>query len=151
MLFLLSESDLNLCAEPNGFNCKENFHQEECGQMEGATFQNYGCKSINPDEYPHFECANRKDKENVLFKKPPLSTGLTLEATFYNDLLSFDNYTIYCGSLNFTYEDLFKVSQEHGKEDCTLLDGQKVRIRELWRDLKHDFSFKNTQRINELL
>ena len=68
----------------------------------------------------------------------------------YNTKLLFDDDYIYCGKYNFTYDDFYQIQQDHGMEDCDLVDGRKVPIGELWFNLLRDFSFNMTKKMNDL-
>ena len=139
-----------LCSKPNGINCTENYYHEDCEQLENANFNSYGCKLVDDDESDYFACSNRMDKKEVLFESPPISVKKTRNSINYNTELLFDDYYIYCGKYNFTYEDFNQVRQDHGMEDCDLADGRKVPIGDLWYDLLIDFSFNMTEKMNEL-
>ena len=68
-----------------------------------------------------------------------------------NDILNFDNTTIYCGKLNFSYEDLFDITMEQGGEFCELTDGTEISIQDVLILVWFNFSFMMTETINDLL
>ena len=139
-----------MCSKPNGINCAENFKFDDCEQLENTKFKNYGCKHIVAYESDTFECINRSDKRDVLFESPPISIKKTRKTRNYNTELLHDDFYIYCGEFNFTYEDFYQVSQLHGQEECEIADGTRYDIVELWQDLLTNFSFNMTKKINEL-
>ena len=139
-----------LCAKPNGFNCEENYGDEDCEQLNNTNFKNYGCKFIYGYETDYFQCANRMDKKDMLFGRPPISVKKIRKAIFYNTELLFDEFYIYCGKFNFTYEDFYQVRLEHGNEYCDLADGKRDTIQNIWSELILDFSFNMTKKMNEL-
>ena len=138
-----------LCPKPNGINCTENYDREDCGQLDNTNFKNYGCKLSNGYETDYFQCSNRNDKKEVLFEAPSVSVKKSTTIN-YNTELVFDEDYIYCGKYNFTYEDFNQVRQDHGMEDCDLVDGTKEAIGDLWFYLLKDFSFNMTKKMNEL-
>lgn len=145
-----SLSDLWLCTKPNGINCEENFQYEECEQLIDNDFKNYGCKYFEGVETEYFQCSNRMDKKEVLFDRPPIPVKEVRKARNYNTALLFDDFYIYCGKYNFTYEDFYQVSRDHGVENCDLADGDMETIEVLWEDLIRDFSFKMTEKMNDV-
>ena len=149
-MFYFSFSDLSLCAKPNGINCTENYDYEDCEQLNHTNFKNYGCKAIFGYESEFFECSNRMDKKDILFETPPISLQKKRNSINYNTALLFEDVYIYCGKNNFTYENFYQASKEHGFEDCKLIDEKMVTIGDLWSDLIVDFSFNMTEKMNEL-
>ena len=148
--FNFSASDLLLCANPNVINCTENFDYENCGQLNQTDFENYSCKFLSGFETDYFESPNRMDKKEALFQRPPIVVKNTRKSVNYNTELLFDDFYIYCGNFNFTYEDFYQVTRDHGMEFCDLTDGARVRIGDLWTILQTDFSFNMTKKMNEL-
>ena len=144
-----SFSDLLLCTKPDGVYCEQHSYKT-CEQVPNANFNNYGCTTPNTYQDRYFRCANRMDKKDFLFNRPPILKKNEEIATFYNDVLSFDDSYIYCGKLNFSFEDFKNVMRQHGSEECRLSHGQTTHIVNLWIDLKTDFSFKMTKKMNEL-
>ena len=143
-----------LCDKANGINCEENEAHEDCGQLENAKFQNYGCKSVYSSKFDYFDCTNRMDKKELMFEKPPIPQKGTKaekrEAYNFNTLLSFDKTHIYCGKYNFSFTDFYQVEKEHGMEQCDLANGDKITLQTLWIELMTDFSFEMTHKMNEL-
>ena len=84
-----------------------------------------------------------------MFEAPSVSVKKSTTIN-YNTELVFDEDYIYCGKYNFTYEDFNQVRQDHGMEDCDLVDGTKEAIGDLWFYLLKDFSFNMTKKMNEL-
>ena len=84
------------------------------------------------------------DKAEILFNKPPVPAEKTYryQATNFNQVLLYDNSSIYCGSHNITYEDLNDARYQFPDDFCNLLDGSLITIVDLWLDLKMDFSFE---------
>ena len=144
-----SLSDLSLCSKRNEINCGENWDTKDCGQLEHAKFKNYGCTYGTNYAHDYFECSNRMDQKEHLFGRPPVLKNYG-GASNLNDILNFDNTTIYCGQLNITYEDLFDVNAEHGNEFCKLTDGSDIRIQDVLIYVWFDFSFMMTEKINDL-
>ena len=68
------------------------------------------------------------DKKDILFKRPPISLQKKRSSINYNTALFFDDFYIYCGKQNFTYEEFYQVWQEHGLEYCELADEEVVAV-----------------------
>ena len=85
-----------------------------------------------------------------MFKAPPVFKDKPVGATLFNDALNFDESFIYCGKLNFSYEDFYEVRNQYGQENCILKNQEKIRIQKLWAQLTTDFSFQWTQKINSI-
>ena len=134
------------CSSPKGnpWNCKSQWDSEDCGQLQNAKYKNYGCKHVNSEAFDHFECANRKDKENVLFDRPTVPTKTSKQAINYNIVLDFNETHINCGGNNiFEYIDFDDMRKEHnGQDRCQLLDGRSVNLQILWVELLQDYSFE---------
>ena len=146
---MLSKSDLDHCANPEkGVECKNNWDYEDCGEVEGAKWKNFGCKHKLSESFDHFTCANRMDKKNKMFLEPPVAVKKIWGSRNYNQVLNYNKTHISCGTRNFTYKELKSVREKHGSENCTLKIGT-VPIWELWRDLQLDFSFEYHSKINE--
>ena len=86
---------------------------------------------------------------NVLFTQPPLSTKKSRKSKNYNVLLNFDNSTIYCGLLNFTYAAFEHVYSQNSTELCILDEGKRVSIENLFLDLLNDYSFNMSSKMDE--
>ena len=91
------------------------------------------------------------DQKEHLFSRPPVLKNYG-EASNLNEILNFDNTTIYCGPghLNITYEELFDVNAENGNEFCQLTDGSEISIRDVFVYIWLDFSFMMTEIIQDL-
>ena len=61
----------------------------DCGQLQDSKYQNYGCQSENSKTLDFFECSNRNDKADILFKNPPVPKQKTFKAANYNEVLEF--------------------------------------------------------------
>ena len=129
----------------------ENWDSKDCEQLEHAKFKDYGCTFGTNYAHDYFECSNRIDQKENLFSRPPVLKNYG-EASNLNELLNFDNTTIYCGPehLNITYEDLFDVNAENGDKFCQLKDGSEIRIQDVLIYVWFDFSFMMTDKINDL-
>lgn len=145
----------SLCSSPdaNPWDCKSQWDSEDCGQMPNAKFTNYGCKHVNSEAFDHFECANRKDKENILFNRPTVPTKTTKQAINYNIVLDYNETHINCGSTkSFEYKEFDDVRKENdGQDRCQLLDGRSVNLQILWVELLQDYSFEFDNLIEENL
>ena len=150
-------SDLAFCQSEEAINCTRNWGYQSCGTLNGAKFQNYGCKDVL-NENVYFGCANRKDKvengdnDGLFQKQLNLNTTVKIQAVNYNELLNFEdrNHTIFCGNeednfteLNssFTIGEFKKLKEDDPYKECTLKNGNKVHLYQLWNDLLMDFSF----------
>ena len=144
-------SDLALCQSEEAIDCTRNWGYKSCGTLSGAKFQNYGCKDVL-NENVYFGCTNRKDKvENGLFQKA-LALGTTdrIRGVNYNEELHFDNYYIFCGNVghnysqlsNFTIKDFKTLKDKNPSRNCSLKNGKKVYLHQLWSDLIMDYSFQ---------
>ena len=144
-------SDLTFCSKPNVINCAENWDTKDCKQLKDAKFENYGCTYGTNYAHDYFDCSNRIDQKEHLFSRPPVLKNYG-EASNINELLNFDNTTIYCGPghLNITYEDLFDVNAENGDKFCQLTDGSEISIRDVFIYIWLDFSFMMTEVIQDL-
>ena len=91
------------------------------------------------------------DKNESLFNRPPVPKQKTSNAApFYNSILLYDESYIYCGKLNFSYEEFYDVTMQYGDESCEFRTGDTVAMINLWIDLKTDFSFEMTKKLNDL-
>ena len=144
-------SDLSFCSTPNIINCVENWDSKDCKHPEDAKFKNYGCTFGTNYKHDYFDCSNRMDQKEHLFSRPPVLKNYG-EASNLNEILNFDNTTIYCGPgyLNITYEDLYDINAENGDEFCQLTDGSDVSIRDVFIYIWLDFSFMMTEVIQDL-
>ena len=136
------------CSSPK--NCSQNFDQEDCGQIPGALYKNYGCKSIKSATFDYFNCANRNDKdETLLFGVPPVPTKKAWQAINYNKLLNFDENQIYCGTRNVSYENFEDLYYKYGEENCQLKNNDSVKMSQLNIDLTTDFSFLQSPKLDK--
>ena len=118
--------------------------------MNQTNLENYSCTFISGVETEYFECPNRMDKKEALFERPPILVKNTRKSVNYNTELLFDDFYIYCGNFNFTYEDFYQVTRDHGQEYCDFADGTRLAIGDFWNILLTDFSFKMAKKMNEL-
>ena len=119
-----------------------------CGQLKESKYQNYGCQLENPSKN-YFECTNRNDKSDILFKNPPVPEEKGSQAVNYNEVLNFNNNSFMCGQQEISWAD-FETKQSNGSEKCQLKNGKNVTLSKLWRDLKTDYSFKMSPKLTEL-
>ena len=139
------KSDLAQCTKE--INCEEQTDGafQSCGQVPGATYQNYGCKSPDSSTRPYFDCMNRVDKIETLFKRPIVISKKKREATNYNVLLEYDDEFVYCGSRNISFDQLVAVTKKNPYEPCQLKSGNTVPLIRLENFVLTQFSFeKNT-------
>ena len=147
-----SKSDLQICSDQNQTNfCSENAGYENCGQVSGAKYQNHGCKNVQSETFDTFICPNRMDKVDILFKNPPVPLNKTRQNFNYNEVLYFDEQSIYCDSKNVSYESIKMVKKENPSLLCPLKNGKSTSIENIWNDLKADFSFKMSPKLDKLL
>ena len=147
--FFFSESDLLTCADPNKtVNCTENWKGKDCGQLQDSKFQNYGCQSEESKTGDFFECTNRNDKVDILFKNPPVPKEKSSQGVNYNDVLNFNNKSFFCGQQNISWVNF---SQHwYSNENCLLKNGENVTLSQLSASLLTDYSFKMSPRLTEL-
>ena len=149
------DNDFSICSNKSAaLDCGSQWVYEDCGLLENAKWVNYGCKHANHDVFAHdhFECANRMDKMDVIFKNPPVHlTPAWATAINYNQVLEFNETHIICGTHDFRYEDFYEVQLQYGKAKCELKDGRKVQLKGLWGDLTLDFSFEKSYKMEEFL
>ena len=120
--------------------------------MEDAIYKNYGCKNLGVSG--DFFCANRMDKSDILFDKPPVRF---LYNDHYNNefnvnqFLNFDEENIYCGNRNISYSELKDVLDMYRDEKCDV-NSQLLHftIYDIWSGLLSDFTFKMSAKIDEL-
>lgn len=147
-----SKSDISNCS--NEANCTENGKFENCGQIEDALYQNYGCKNPFQSLSGEFFCANRMDKSDILFDKPPvrfLHNDHYIHDFNVNQFLNFDEENIYCGKRNISYEAFKDVMEMYRYEECDLKDNNMhMTIDYIWKGLLTDFSFKMSSKLDEL-
>ena len=149
--FFFSESDLLTCADPQKtVNCTENWGRKDCGQIKDSKFQNYGCQDVNSHTFDYFVCSNRKDKEEILFKNPPVPKQKSRQAWNFNEVLNFTDQGFICGQREISWADFRTTKKRHGSENCLLKNGENVTIRELWIRLKTDYTFKMSPKLNDL-
>ena len=130
--------------------CGDNVNYKDCGVLENAKWNNFGCQSLNSETLDFFECSNRNDKHKILFSEPPVPKKKTYASPNYNQILDFNSTHINCVSKNFTYEEFKTIALNEGNEMCHLTNGQNVTIIKLLVDLLTDFSFKHSLKLNEL-
>ena len=153
VFFSRSKSDLKTCADSEeAFHCASDWTFEQCGQVVDSKFNYHGCKKIENDKYNFFECLNRNEKAQVLFKKPPVPKKMTEQAINYNTVLVFNetSETIFCGQRNFSLNEFKELKEKYGNENCLLKNGQNVTLSKLWIYLKTDFSFKLSPKLDDL-
>ena len=150
--FLFSESDVLTCANPKKtVNCAENGFFKDCGQLQDSKFQNYGCQREDSKTYDYFECSNRNDKVDILFKNPPVPKQKSFQAVNYNEVLNFNNQSFFCGQQEISWADFeTKANNSHGREKCILKNGENVTLSRLWGDLIRDYSFNMSHKLTEL-
>ena len=157
LLSLTSGSDVEYCSTPNdNFECTDDWNMKgQCEQVPGAKYQNYNCEFIYGEQINFFTCLNRMDKKNVLFKTPPVPEKKKEKSFNYNELLPYDNKTIFCmntngSALNITYEALGETSKVQGDLVCQLQNDNSVILEQLWEDLLVDFTFEMSHKIGEI-
>ena len=149
--FFFSKSDVLTCADPNKtVNCAKNWRMTDCGQLQGSKYQNYGCQREDSKTYDYFECSNRNDKVDILFKNPPVPKQKSRQAVNYNEVLNFSNKSFTCGQQNISWADFLTKRNSHGSEKCLLKNGENVTLSRLWLDLKRDYSFEMSPKLTEL-
>ena len=147
--FLFSESDVLTCANPKKtVNCAENGFFKDCGQLQDSKFQNYGCQREDSKTYDYFECSNRNDKVDILFKNPPVPKQKSYQAVNYNEVLNFNNQSFFCGQQEISWADFHK--HWFSNEKCLLKNGENVTLSDLDTDLRTDYSFKMSPKLTEL-
>ena len=148
--FFFSHSDLRNCADPKKtVNCTENWLRKDCGQLQDSKFQNYGCQLDDGKTGDYFECSNRNDKVDILFKNPPVPPKQkTFQVVNYNEVLNFTNNSFFCGQQEISWDDF----GDHLKsnEKCLLKNGKNVTIIQLWVHLMTDFSFEMSPKLTKL-
>ena len=120
---------------------------KDCGQLQDFKFQNFGCQYdyIKTDDF--FECANRNDKVDILFKNPPVPKQKSYQAVNYNEVLNFTDKSFFCGQQEMSWT----MAISHGNEKCLLKNGEYVTLFDLIYDLRTDYSFKMSPKLTELL
>ena len=146
--FFFSKSDVLTCADPNKtVNCAENWGYKDCGQLHNSKYQNYGCQLENSKTRDYFECSNRNDKADILFKNPPVPKQKSYQAVNYNEVLNFTDKSFFCGQQEISWT----MANSHGNEKCLLKNGEYVTLFDLIYDLRTDYSFKMSPKLTELL
>ena len=147
--FFFSHSDLRNCADPKKtVNCTENWLRKDCGQLQDSKFQNYGCQLDDGKTGDYFECSNRNDKVDILFKNPPVPKQKSWQAVNYNEVVNFNNQSFFCGQQEISWVNF---SQHwYSNENCLLKNGENVTISKLSLSLMTDYSFKMSPRLTEL-
>ena len=147
--FFSSESDLLTCADPQKtVNCTENWGYKDCGQIKDSKFQNYGCQHVSSQTSDHFECNNRKDKEEIIFKNPPVPKEKSSQARNFNEVLNFTDEGFICGQREISWADFRQ--HQYSNENCLLKNGENMTITQLWGNLMTDYSFKMSPKLNDL-
>ena len=123
---------------------------KDCGQLQDSKYQNYGCQQENSKTLDFFECSNRNDKADILFKNPPVPKQKSFQAVNYNEVLNFNNQSFFCGQQEISWTDFKTKRYSHGDEKCLLKNGEIVTLSTLWVDLIIDYSFKISPKLNEL-
>ena len=148
--FFFSQSDLDTCADPQKtVNCAENWMWKDCGELQDSKFQNYGCQLEDSKTRDYFLCSNRNDKEDILFKNPPVTKQKSYQAPNFNEVLNFTDKKIICGQLEILWDD-FRQHAFYGNENCLLKNGENITISELWGNLIQDYSFKMSPNLTAL-
>ena len=121
---------------------------KDCGQLQDFKFQNFGCQYdyIKTDDF--FECANRNDKVDILFKNPPVPKQKSYQAVNYNEVLNFTDKGFFCGQQEISWADF--VDHWNSNEKCLLKNGDNETIIRLWGDLIRDYSFNMSHKLTEL-
>ena len=149
--FFFSQSDVLTCADPiKTVNCAENWGYKDCGQLHNSKYQNFGCHQENSKTKDYFECSNRNDKADILFKNPPVPKQKTFQAVNYNEVLNFNNNSFFCGQQEISWADFKTKKKIHGSEKCLLKNEESVTLSKLWIDLKTDYSFKMSPILKKL-
>ena len=147
--FFFSQSDVLTCADPNKtVNCAENWAYKDCGQLHNSKYQNFGCQRENSKTLDYFECSNRNDKADILFKNPPVPKQKSYQAVNYNEVLNFTDQSFFCGQKEINWADFKK--HWWSNEKCLLKNGENVKLCNLLIDLKRDYSFEMSPKLTEL-
>ena len=147
--FFFSQSDVLTCTDPNKtVNCAKNWGYKDCGQLHNSKHQNYGCHEENSKTSDYFDCTNRNDKADILFKNPPVPKQKSYQAVNYNEVLNFNNQSFFCGRQEISWTDL----SQHwiSNEKCILKNGENVTLSQLLLSLMTDYSFKMSPKLTEL-
>ena len=122
--------------------------------MVDAAYKNYGCKFLDSEVSDNFFCANRMDKADVLFDKPPILTQKKYMQNSndinVNLVLNFDEEGIYCGGRNISYEAFKDAAEMYRDEICVLNNHMHLTIYDIWTGLLTDFSFNMSAKLDEL-
>ena len=124
---------------------------KDCGQLQDSKFKNYECQlgSHAGKTLGFFECTNRNDKADILFKNPPVPKEKTVvQAVNYNEVLNFTDQSFFCGQQEIYWADFRK--HWSSNENCLLKNGENVTLSRLVHNLRHDYSFKMSPKLNEL-
>ena len=144
---------METCADPQrtlNFTCDENWGYKDCGQLKDSQFKNFGCQNVVSETEDFFACSNRMDKQNILFKEPPVPKNRTYQAVNYNVVLNFTDEVIHCGDFDIPWTELKKMEESNGSLKCSLKNGREVSLSELWIDLKTDYSFEMSPKMTKL-
>ena len=147
------QSDLQICSsEQETMKCGDNVSYDNCDQIEGSKYQNFGCKKQDSKTLGSFHCANRKDKEQVLFGQPPVPLKQTNRGRNYNRLLEYDDTYVYCNeNSRISYAEIMDLGLSHSGNQikCHLKNGENLTLRVLFIDLAVDFSFEMNYKFHE--
>ena len=147
--FFFSESDLLTCADPQKtVNCTDNWGRKDCGQIKDSKFQNYGCQDVNSHTFDYFVCSNRKDKEEIIFKNPPVPKEKSRQAWNFNEVLNFTDQGFICGQREISWADFRQ--HQYSNENCLLKNGENMTITQLWGNLMTDYSFKMSPKLTAM-
>ena len=121
---------------------------KDCGQLQDFKFQNFGCQYDYIKTHDFFECANRNDKVDILFKNPPVPKQKSYQAVNYNEVLNFTDQSFFCGQQEISWADFKK--HWWSNEKCLLKNGENVTLSDLDTALRTDYSFKMSPKLTEL-
>ena len=108
---------------------------------------------MDSETLDYFECSNRMDKKNILFKQPPVPKNRTFQADNFNVLLNFTDEVIHCGAFDIKWTELKEMFERDGSKKCPLKplkNGREVSLSDLWFDLLTDYSFRLSPNMTEL-
>ena len=124
---------------------------QDCGQLDTkANYKNYACVQEDGELVESFLCANRMDKEMLMFgNNPPVPKNKNFEAINYNKVLAYNETHIDCGNFTFTYEEFHDFKDEHLDTQCYLSGQFSVALDRLWYDLLTDFTFEMSPKMDK--
>ena len=141
------------CPDPQrtlNFTCNENLGFKDCGQLKDSRFKNFGCQEEDSKNVDYFECSNRMDKQQILFKEPPVPKNRTEQGVNYNVVLNFTDEVIHCGDFDIPWTKLKEMRYREGSKMCSLKNGREVSLSQLWLQLLQDYSYRLSPKMNEL-